>query len=123
MTIFRNSPIPGRKFKPEPRGYEQMLCKSEMRHAMSLIAHEVEGLAKAGAPVGTETDDGDDKYAASFSVSDGIQPGRFGARAYGQVTNDSDHALAVEFGAHGVKRSRPLRNALDKVPAVHRSDH
>lgn len=121
MTIYRNSPIRNRKFNPDVKGYGEMLCMGGMRHAMKLIALEVEVLAKANAPVGTESDS--DRYVESFDTSDGIQSGRLGPRAYGQVTNNSDHAIEVEFGQHGVKRSRPLRNALDQVPAVHRSDY
>jgi hypothetical protein len=121
MTIFRNSPIPNRKFNPDMKGYGEMLCMGGMRRAMHTLAREVEALAKAGAP--TSDDPDSDHYIASFSTSDGIQAGRLGPRAYGEVLNDSDHARAVEFGAHGVKRDRPMRNALDAVPAVHRSDH
>lgn len=121
MTFYRNPYNPNRKFDPDMKGYAHMLCMPGMKRRMGTLAQIVETLAKANSPDSGDTDN--DDYKSSFEVSTGIQPGRLGARAYGQVTNDSDHAFAVEFGAQATPKYRPMRTALDAIPAVHRSDH
>lgn len=125
MTIYRNSPIPNRKFVPDDRGYEKMLCMGGMRRRMHWLAGVVEADAIANSPQGDEDDSHEDTehYKDQFSTSSGIQPGRFGSRAYGEVRNDSEHARVLEFGSDKHKKFRTLRNALDKIPAVHRSDY
>lgn len=121
MTFYRNPFNPNRTFDPDMRGYGQMLCMPGMRRRMDTLANVVQALAEANSP--DSGDEDNDDYKSSFETSSGIQPGRLGPRAYGQCVNTSDHAFAVEFGAQSTPKYRPLRTALDAIPAVHRSDH
>lgn len=90
------------------RGVGEMLCLPGMVVAMRFRADLVAARARAIAPV----ESGD--YASSFEVSSGIRPGKT-RRAFGRVTNTSDHARFVEFGTENQPAHRTLRRALEAV--------
>lgn len=82
-------------------------------------AQQVKAAAVAIAPVGDPNSGWytggrePGEYKASFEVSVGISPrGGPATRAYGRVTNTSDHAAAVEFGYGPVPRYRVLGRSL-----------
>jgi len=104
--------MPRTNFEADVRGIGDMLTADYMREAMRVRIKAVEGLAIANSPV----DEGD--YVASFETDTGIQRGRpqpgvpVNRRAYGELTNVSDHAIHVEYGQNGVRKSAPMRKAL-----------
>lgn len=109
-------------FDPDRRGVGEMLMRQDMRRAMQGYIEAVEAVAIAGSP--TSDREYPEKYINNFHVKTGIQQGRpkkghLNRRAYAMLENTSDHALAVEFGANGVRRSRVMRNALDSLGAAH----
>lgn len=88
-------------------GVGEMLVMPGMVAAMAGRANKVAARARATAPVQTG------EYADSFVVTSGIRPpGRGPARAYGRVTNTSDHAIHVEFGNEHSRGHRTLGRAL-----------
>lgn len=88
-------------FRADFTGIGEMLRSAEMQADMRRRAENVAQTARAIAPVGPET--GGTHYRDSFEVSSGVRPGETG-RAYGRVTNDSDHAAAIEFGNGRTRR-------------------
>jgi hypothetical protein len=74
-----------------------MLVATYMQAAMHAKAGEIADNARAISPVGPMTDSERQHYIESFTVSSGVRdtPTR---RAYGEVSNDSEHAAAVEYG-------------------------
>lgn len=111
-------------FDADVRGIGEMLCAGYMRSAMMARIRAVEALAINNSPVGDPTEDETaGEYIGSFSTEGGIQQGPpqpgvpVNRRAYGQLTNSSDHAMAVEYGQHGVRRRAPMRKALRAIPS------
>lgn len=107
------------QWNPDHRGVGNMLSMPGMQAAMHAKAGEIADAARAIAPVGPLTDSERQHYIESFTVSSEIRhtPSR---RAIGQVSNDSEHAAAVEFG-NGRTRAKTidphyvLTRAIDAV--------
>jgi len=98
------------RYRADYSGIGEMLRSPEMQKAMHLIAKKVEARAKAIAPVETG------EYRNSFEVSSGVDVSADGERrAYGRVTNTSDHAFQVEYGGKSTPKYRVLGKALDAV--------
>lgn len=105
-------PVFGQQVHRAPWMYALMLQRAQM----------IEATAKALAPIGNP-DSGfyggagekpaPGEYAASFEVSVGTTTqGGPGSRAYGRVTNTSEHAGAVEWGFSRTPRYRVLGTAM-----------
>lgn len=95
-----------RGYRADYDGIGEMLCASWMQADMHRRAEAVMAAAVAASPVDT----GD--YVDSFEVESGVKHGKT-SRAYGRVTNTSDHARAVEYGLGNTPAYRPLGKALD----------
>jgi hypothetical protein len=92
-------------FQADYKGIGEMLCAPFMVSDMHRRAELVAELARATGPRKTG------EYVSRFKVSSGIRQGRT-RRAFGRVTNDSDHAIHVEFGTEDTPAHRTLRRAL-----------
>lgn len=99
------------KFKPNYKGMGDMLTSKSMQLALKARAEKVATRARATAP------DYDPKgvgYKYEFEVSSGVKTSSKGTRrAYGRVTNTSEHARWVEYGGKSTPRHRTLGKALD----------
>lgn len=84
-------------FQPNPRGLGELLASERMQAGMRALAEKGAEAARATSPIGPMTDEEKEHYVESWSVSSGVRdlPTR---RAYGRISNSSDHAAAVEFG-------------------------
>lgn len=84
-------------FDPSRGGLGELLASPAMQAAMREKAEKIAAAARAVSPIGPLTDQEKEHYVEGWSVSSGVRdlPTR---RAYARVTNDSDHAAAVEFG-------------------------
>lgn len=84
-------------FQPDYHGLGELLASEGMRAAMHEKAGHIADAARAISPIGPLTDREKEHYIEAWTVSSDVrdEPTR---RAYGQVSNDSDHAAAVEFG-------------------------
>lgn len=98
---------------------KQVMRAGFMRAVVVERAELVKAVAEASAPVGDAAsgwyDGGREpgEYKAAFSVSTGITSSYGpGSRVFARVSNDSDHALAVEYGYGPVPRYRTLGRAL-----------
>lgn len=87
----------------------EVLCAGFMVEEMRSRAERVKDAAEATAPDATPLGVG---YKYQFSVSSGIQTHKT-TRAFGRVTNDSPHAIFVEFGGKETPAHRTLGRALD----------
>lgn len=99
-------------FDASYEGIGEMLCMTSLQKEMRRRAERVKAAAEAIAP---RDDDPTDNvaYADSFEVSSGVKTSENGTlRAYGRVTNTSDHASAVEWGFRNVPRHRVLGKAM-----------
>lgn len=96
-------------FKKDYEGIGEMLRAPYMVAAMRARGEKVEAQAVATAPDAPPIGVG---YKEHFSVEAGVREG-LKPRAFARVRNDSDHALAVEFGWGNTPRHRTLGKALD----------
>lgn len=96
-------------YRKSAKGIGEMLCMPGMVANMAGRANRVAARARATAPVETG------EYADSFVVTSGIRPatGSRTARAYGRVTNTSDHAVFVEYGTEHQQAHHTLARALE----------
>lgn len=84
-------------YKPERRGIGDMLRMVGLQHELRDCAERMADAARATAPVGPA--DVVEHYKDSFRVESGVLYRGLGdSRAYARVTNDSDHAAAIEYG-------------------------
>lgn len=95
------------RFEADYVGIGRMLRMDTVRLEMLRRAELVMAEAIRTAPTGTEGDD-PGEYARSFRTESGAD----GVRAYGRVVNDSNEALAVEYGFKATPRYRVLGRAL-----------
>ncbi|OLT13005.1 hypothetical protein BJF79_03640 [Actinomadura sp. CNU-125] len=96
----------GTRFRASYKGIGQMIRSPEMQAEMRRRAEKVAATAEATAPV----DSGD--YKGSFQVTSGPRGGVRKNRAYGRVTNTSNHAVYVEYGTSRTPARSTLRDAL-----------
>lgn len=96
------------RYRASYTGIGEMLRSRMMQREMYNRANKVMAVAEAIAPVGDGPDAGE--YKSSFEVESGV---RQGERAYGRVTNTSEHALWVELGTSDTPRHRVLGKALE----------
>lgn len=98
------------EYKPYYKGIGEMLCADFMIADMLRRAKNVEGVAHATAPDAPPYGVG---YKYDFEVSSGVKTSAKGTkRAYGRVTNTSDHAVFVEYGGQNTPAHRTLGRAL-----------
>ena len=85
----------------------EVLCAGFMVEEMRTRAERVKEVAEATAPDATPLGVG---YKYQFSVTSGIRTNKT-TRAFGRVTNDSPHAIFVEFGSgeHTDKNGRVIK--------------
>jgi hypothetical protein len=97
----------------------EVLRAGFMHAEMLARAERVKAAAEAIAPVG-DPESGwytggrePGEYKASFRVSGGVTAyGGAGTRAFGRVTNVSDHAAAVEYGYGKTPKYRTLGKSM-----------
>jgi hypothetical protein len=98
-------------YKPSHDGIGDLLRAPFMQAEMLRRAQNVEAAARAAAPDATPLGVG---YKYEFETTSGVKTSKKGTRrAYGRVTNHSDHALAVEYGFAETPKYRTLGRALD----------
>lgn len=100
------------RFTWDYAGGREMLNSDEMVAEMHLRAERVAEAARAISPI---SDEADQHYIDSFEVSSGKNGGLNHDRAYGRVTNTSDHAAYIEFGTEDTPEFAVLRRALDSA--------
>lgn len=99
------------RYKQSYAGIGKLLCAPFMQAEMERRAKLVEARAIVTAPDATPLGVG---YKYEFETSSGVKVSKKGTkRAYGRVTNHSDHARAVEYGFGETPRHRTLGKALD----------
>jgi hypothetical protein len=99
------------RFDPDYKGIGELLCADFMIAEMARRAENVKGTAEATAPDAVPLGVG---YKYEFEVTSGVKVSKKGTkRAYGRVTNHSDHARAVEYGLGNTPKHRTLGRALD----------
>jgi hypothetical protein len=99
------------EFRPSFKGIGEMLTAEFMQAEMLRRAEQVKVRAQATAPDAPPIGVG---YKEDFEVTSGVKTSKKGTRrAYGRVTNNSDHARAVEYGFGDTPRHRTLGKALD----------
>ena len=83
-------------FQPNYRGLGELLASPEMQAALREKAGKIADAARAVSPIGPLTKEEKEHYVEAWTVSSGVrdEPTR---RAYGQVSNDSPYAAAIEF--------------------------
>jgi hypothetical protein len=91
-------------------GIGELLRADFIQAEMRRRAEKVMALAEATAPDYTPYGVG---YKYEFEVTSGIKTSKAGTkRAYGRVTNHSDHAIWVEYGGQNTPAHRTLGRAL-----------
>lgn len=92
---------------------ELVLCApfmvDEMRRRAYLVADRAVALA---APHYDASDTDGDHYIDHFTVEAGVRT-RKTTRAYGEVINDHEAAIDIEYGTHKTPKQRILGRALD----------
>lgn len=97
-------------FRPSYRGIGDLLTADFMQAEMVRRAEKVKALAESTAPDAAPLGVG---YKYEFRVTGGIKESKKGTkRAVGRVTNDSEHAMWVEFGGQNTPAHRTLGRAL-----------
>jgi hypothetical protein len=97
-------------YKPSYKGIGELLTSEFMQAEMLRRAEKVKALAEATAPDAPPLGVG---YKEDFEVSSGVKTSKKGTkRAYGRVTNTSDHAVFVEYGGQNTPAHRTLGRAL-----------
>lgn len=97
-------------------GFGDLLQGPEMLAEVTAQAEAIKARAEALSPVG---DPRNGHYIDNFKISSGVEKTTTGRRAVARVTNTSDYALDVEYGAGGRsgspghKAHHPLTRALD----------
>lgn len=98
-------------YRPSYRGIGDLLTSDFLQAEMLRRAEKVEKAAEALAPDAPPYGVG---YKYEFEVTGGIKESKKGTkRAYGRVTNRSEHAMWVEFGGQNTPKHRVLGKALD----------
>jgi HK97 gp10 family phage protein len=99
------------QYRPSYDGIGQMLVAKFMQAEMLRRAEKVKAAAEATAPDAPPIGEG---YKYDFHASAGIKRSKDGKRrAVGRVTNDSDHAVFVEYGGQNTPAHRTLGRALN----------
>lgn len=99
------------EFRPSYKGIGEMLTAEFMQAEMLRRAEQVKARAQATAPDATPLGEG---YKFEFKASAGVKTSKKGTRrAFGRVTNDSDHAIWVEYGGQNTPAHRTLGRALN----------
>jgi len=97
-------------FRASYSGIGELLRSDFMQAEMRRRAEKVKDLAQATAPDAPPYGVG---YKYEFEVTSGIKVSKRGTkRAYGRVTNHSEHAIWVEFGGENTPAHRTLGRAL-----------
>lgn len=107
-------------FRPNWKGWAAMANGPEARAIVRAEAERAMAIAKGLAAEFTDLTDDDKKhYIDSFSIEEttvGPEEHFKRPRAAARLVNDSDHAVAIEFGNKHVKRPhRTLRKTLDAM--------
>lgn len=98
-------------YKPSYRGIGELLTSEFMQAEMLRRAEKVKAAAEAIAPDAPPYGVG---YKYEFKVEGGIKESKKGTkRAVGRVTNDSEHAIWVEYGGQQTPAHRTLGRALN----------
>lgn len=98
-------------YRPSYEGIGELLTSEFMQAEMLRRAERVKAQAEATAPDAPPYGEG---YKYEFKVSGGIKVSKEGTRrAVGTVTNESDHALWVEYGGQNTPAHRILGRALN----------
>lgn len=85
------------RFDPSYVGLGELLVSPEMQAEMHRRAGKIADAARATSPVGPVKKKDLEHYIEGWTVSSGVQDGKT-RRAYGEVSNDSPYAAAIEFG-------------------------
>lgn len=97
-------------FRASYSGIGELLRSDFMQAEMRRRAEKVKALAESTAPDAPPYGVG---YKYQFEVTSGIKTSKRGTkRAYGRVTNHSEHAIWVEFGGENTPAHRTLGRAL-----------
>jgi hypothetical protein len=96
----------GTRFRASFSGIGKMIRSPGMQAEMRRRAEKVKAVAEATAPAESG------EYKGSFRVTSGARGGWKEDRAYGRVTNTSEHAFYVEFGTSKTPKHETLRRAL-----------
>lgn len=96
----------GTRFRASYSGIGKMLRSPEMQAEMRRRAEKVKAAAEAAAPIESG------EYKRRFKVTSGARGGVRRDRAYGRVTNTSEHAFYVEYGTSKNPAHHTLRRAL-----------
>jgi len=97
-------------YRPSYRGIGDLLTSEFLQAEMRRRAEKVKAEAEATAPDAPPYGEG---YKYEFEVTSGVKESSRGTRrAYGRVTNHSEHAIWVEFGGHNTPAHRTLGRAL-----------
>lgn len=97
-------------YKPSHKGIGELLTADFLQAEMLRRAKLVEVVAQSTAPDATPLGVG---YKYEFETTSGVKTSSKGTRrAFGRVTNHSDHAKAVEYGFGETPRYRCLGRAL-----------
>jgi hypothetical protein len=98
------------EFKPSYRGIGELLTAEFMQVEMRRRAEKGKAYAEAIAPDAPPYGVG---YKYEFEVTSGVKESKKGTkRAFGRVTNNSDHAMWVEFGGQNTPAHRTLGKSL-----------
>lgn len=98
------------QFRASYSGIGDLLRADFLRAEMLRRAEKVKALAEASAPDAPPYGEG---YKYEFEVSSGVKTSKAGTRrAYGRVTNNSEHAIDVEYGGQNTPAHRTLGRAL-----------
>ena len=97
-------------FRPSYRGIGELMTSEFMQAEMRRRAERVQVGAEASAPDAPPYGVG---YRAEFETTSGVKVSKRGTkRAFGRVTNHSEHAIWVEFGGQSTPAHRTLGRAL-----------
>jgi hypothetical protein len=99
------------RFKLNYSGVGEMLRSPEMQAEMLRRVKRMQAYAEATAPYDAADKDGD-HYRDHFLVESGVQHHKT-SRAYGRLTNDSDHAVQVEFGSKNNPAHHTMLRSID----------
>ena len=98
-------------YNPSYKGIGDLLTAEFMQAEMLRRAEKVKAEAQATAPDAPPYGEG---YKYEFKVEGGIKESKKGTkRAVGRVTNDSEHAIWVEYGGQQTPAHRTLGRALN----------
>lgn len=98
-------------YRPSYKGIGELLTAEFLQAEMLRRAEKVKAQAQATAPDYTPYGEG---YKYDFEVTGGVKVSKKGTkRAVGTVTNNSEHAIWVEFGGQNTPAHRTLGRALD----------